>query len=229
MMHGISTRRRWPTTLERTSPNARVLREPQQSDRQLFLARQRSKGSWTRFPNIAARHRRSIRRVLRAVVRNVCRGASSLRPHGNLVEGWALPVFELAGCAFTKRSRQELEKVRQPFNLNTASQEIATLALTDLAPLLEEHITRHRRGARAARDRGRPARGAPLLQKRRELPARAIRGSTFPELCEALCCSSQRSRCGSFPVVIRGSEAACGSPLAPPKRISVSSRRYTIY
>jgi histidinol-phosphate aminotransferase len=36
---------------------------------------------------------------------------------------------------------QELEKVRQPFNLNTASQEIATLALTDLAPVLEEHIT----------------------------------------------------------------------------------------
>lgn len=35
----------------------------------------------------------------------------------------------------------ELEKVRQPFNLNAASQEIATLALTDLAPLLEEHIT----------------------------------------------------------------------------------------
>lgn len=35
---------------------------------------------------------------------------------------------------------QELEKVRQPFNLNTASQIIATLALTDLAPLLEEHI-----------------------------------------------------------------------------------------
>ena len=36
---------------------------------------------------------------------------------------------------------QELEKVRQPFNLNTASQDIATLALTDLAPVLEEHIT----------------------------------------------------------------------------------------
>jgi histidinol-phosphate aminotransferase len=35
----------------------------------------------------------------------------------------------------------ELEKVRQPFNLNTVSQEIATLALTDLAPMLEEHIT----------------------------------------------------------------------------------------
>jgi histidinol-phosphate aminotransferase len=35
----------------------------------------------------------------------------------------------------------ELEKVRQPFNLNTASQEIATLALTDLAPVLEEQIT----------------------------------------------------------------------------------------
>ena len=35
----------------------------------------------------------------------------------------------------------ELEKVRQPFNLNTAAQTIATLALTDLAPLLEEHIT----------------------------------------------------------------------------------------
>lgn len=35
----------------------------------------------------------------------------------------------------------ELEKVRQPFNLNTASQIIARLALTDLAPLLEEHIT----------------------------------------------------------------------------------------
>lgn len=35
----------------------------------------------------------------------------------------------------------ELEKVRQPFNLNTASQAIATLALTDLAPLLEEGIT----------------------------------------------------------------------------------------
>lgn len=36
---------------------------------------------------------------------------------------------------------RELEKVRQPFNLSTASQEIATLALTDLAPVLEEHIT----------------------------------------------------------------------------------------
>ena len=36
---------------------------------------------------------------------------------------------------------RELEKVRQPFNLNTASQEIATLALTDLAPVLEEQIT----------------------------------------------------------------------------------------
>jgi histidinol-phosphate aminotransferase len=35
----------------------------------------------------------------------------------------------------------ELEKVRQPFNLNTASQIVARLALTDLAPLLEEHIT----------------------------------------------------------------------------------------
>lgn len=35
----------------------------------------------------------------------------------------------------------ELDKVRQPFNLNTASQVVATLALTDLAPLLEEHIT----------------------------------------------------------------------------------------
>ena len=35
----------------------------------------------------------------------------------------------------------ELEKVRQPFNLSTASQIVATLALTDLAPLLEEHIT----------------------------------------------------------------------------------------
>jgi histidinol-phosphate aminotransferase len=36
----------------------------------------------------------------------------------------------------------ELDKVRQPFNLNTASQIIATLALTDLAPLLEEHVTK---------------------------------------------------------------------------------------
>jgi len=36
----------------------------------------------------------------------------------------------------------ELEKVRQPFNLNTLSQEIATLALTDLAPALEEQISR---------------------------------------------------------------------------------------
>ena len=35
----------------------------------------------------------------------------------------------------------ELEKVRQPFNLSTVSQAIATLALTDLAPLLEEGIT----------------------------------------------------------------------------------------
>jgi len=35
----------------------------------------------------------------------------------------------------------ELEKVRQPFNLNTASQVIATLALTDLAALIEEHVT----------------------------------------------------------------------------------------
>lgn len=35
----------------------------------------------------------------------------------------------------------ELEKVRQPFNVNTASQEIATLALTDLAPMLQEQIT----------------------------------------------------------------------------------------
>jgi histidinol-phosphate aminotransferase len=36
---------------------------------------------------------------------------------------------------------QELDKVRQPFNLNTASQVVATLALTDLAPLLEDGIT----------------------------------------------------------------------------------------
>lgn len=35
----------------------------------------------------------------------------------------------------------ELDKVRQPFNLNTASQVAARLALTDLAPLLEDHIT----------------------------------------------------------------------------------------
>jgi len=35
----------------------------------------------------------------------------------------------------------ELEKVRQPFNLNMAAQIVGTLALTDLAPLLEEHIT----------------------------------------------------------------------------------------
>jgi histidinol-phosphate aminotransferase len=35
----------------------------------------------------------------------------------------------------------ELEKVRQPFNLSTPAQLVATLALTDLAPLLEEHIT----------------------------------------------------------------------------------------
>jgi histidinol-phosphate aminotransferase len=35
----------------------------------------------------------------------------------------------------------ELEKVRQPFNLSTASQVTATLALTDLAPVLEAHIT----------------------------------------------------------------------------------------
>ncbi len=34
----------------------------------------------------------------------------------------------------------ELEKVRQPFNLNTASQAIATLALTDFGSLLEEQI-----------------------------------------------------------------------------------------
>jgi len=35
----------------------------------------------------------------------------------------------------------ELEKVRQPFNLSTPAQVLATLALTDLAPLLEDHIT----------------------------------------------------------------------------------------
>ena len=34
----------------------------------------------------------------------------------------------------------ELEKVRQPFNLNTLSQEIATLAFTDLAPTLQAHV-----------------------------------------------------------------------------------------
>jgi len=35
----------------------------------------------------------------------------------------------------------ELEKVRQPFNLSTPAQLVATLALTDFAPLLEDHIT----------------------------------------------------------------------------------------
>jgi histidinol-phosphate aminotransferase len=40
-----------------------------------------------------------------------------------------------------ERLSAELEKVRQPFNLNTASQVAATLALTDLAPILEEQIT----------------------------------------------------------------------------------------
>lgn len=34
----------------------------------------------------------------------------------------------------------ELEKVRQPFNLSAVSQEVATLALTDLAPILRTHI-----------------------------------------------------------------------------------------
>lgn len=40
-----------------------------------------------------------------------------------------------------KALARELEKVRQPFNLNTLSQEIATLALTDLAPTLQAHVT----------------------------------------------------------------------------------------
>jgi histidinol-phosphate aminotransferase len=35
----------------------------------------------------------------------------------------------------------DLEKVRQPFNLSTLSQELATLALTDLAPTLRAHVT----------------------------------------------------------------------------------------
>ena len=40
-----------------------------------------------------------------------------------------------------ERLAAELEKVRQPFNLSTGSQEVAALGLTDLAPLLENHIT----------------------------------------------------------------------------------------
>ena len=35
---------------------------------------------------------------------------------------------------------EELEKVRQPFNLNAVSQEIARLAFTELAPVLQSHI-----------------------------------------------------------------------------------------
>ena len=45
--------------------------------------------------------------------------------------GWIRLDPEFAG---------ELEKVRQPFNLNTLSQSVATLALTELAPALEASI-----------------------------------------------------------------------------------------
>jgi len=59
---------------------------------------------------------------------------------------------------------QALEKVRQPFNLNTFSQEVATLALTDLAPLLEEQvasIVAERERLRHALDRREPFRCFP--------------------------------------------------------------------
>ena len=80
---------------------------------------------------------------------------------------------------------QELEKVRQPFNLNTASQEIATLALTDLAPLLEEHVTA------IVGERERLAAGLARYQAFRCFPSDANfllaqYGGDVPSLCRAL-------------------------------------------
>jgi histidinol-phosphate aminotransferase len=80
---------------------------------------------------------------------------------------------------------QELEKVRQPFNLNTASQEIATLALTDLAPLLEEHVTV------IVEERERLAAGLARYQAFRCFPSDANfvlaeYGGDVPRLCSAL-------------------------------------------
>ena len=45
------------------------------------------------------------------------------------------------GSDSTRRSRRSSRKFGNRFNLNTASQVAATLALTDLAPILEEHVT----------------------------------------------------------------------------------------
>ena len=80
---------------------------------------------------------------------------------------------------------KELEKVRQPFNLNTASQVVATLALTDLAPILEEHITT------IVAERGRLAVALERHESFRCYPSDAnfvlveFRGNV-PELCGAL-------------------------------------------
>ena len=66
------------------------------------------------------------------------------RPHCALL--WTLSKVGFAGIRvgwvrIHESLSAELDKVRQPFNLNTTSQIIATLALTELAPLLEEQIT----------------------------------------------------------------------------------------
>lgn len=79
----------------------------------------------------------------------------------------------------------ELEKVRQPFNLNTGSQEVARLALTDLAALLEDHVTTI--VAERERLRGELGRHATLHCFPSDANFLLIRvAGDVPALCEAL-------------------------------------------
>lgn len=88
-------------------------------------------------------------------------GAFSPRPIGDQFAGYpqcallgtlskvGLAAVRVGWVRLDETLAHELEKVRQPFNLNALSQEIATLAFTDLAPVLQAHVS----GIVAERDR----------------------------------------------------------------------------
>ena len=111
----------------------------------------------------------------------------------------------------------ELEKVRQPFNLSTAAQVVATLALTDLAPLLGEHVTTIVRNGNVS---------LPCSTRSARFSAiQATRTSCWCATREtsqhfAASFSTVKLRCDSSPMAIRGSAVAFASRLGHLRRIS---------
>ena len=126
-------------TLERTNPNIVYYASPNNPTGNCF-SRDRIESLVDAFPNVlhvideayGAYSGESFETFAEERAHCALLGTLSKVGFAGIRVGWVRIHEELS---------RELEKVRQPFNLSTASQEIATLALTDLAPVLEEHIT----------------------------------------------------------------------------------------